>query len=221
MTLGVFAKWPQPGEVKTRLAATTSPQWAASLAQACLLDTLDRLARVPKRRFVIFTPATAQSSFASVVAGRFELRPQSSGDLGQRMKTFFADCLQDGTDRAVLVGTDSPNLPTDYVVTALADLERVDVVLGPATDGGYYLIGCARRLPPIFDGIAWSTSRVLDETVTLLREAGMSLALLPPWYDVDTLSDCRMLRGHLAALRAAGVDPEVPHVEAVLNRPSW
>jgi uncharacterized protein len=103
-----------------------------------------------------------------------------------------------------------------YVVSAFTDLERMDVVLGPATDGGYYLIGCAGHAPPIFDGIQWSSNRVLHDTVTLLRLVKSRLALLPPWYDVDTGQDCQMLRGHIAAMRAAGVEPQVPHIEALL-----
>jgi uncharacterized protein len=216
-TLGVFAKWPAAGAVKTRLAASTSPSWAASLAEACLMDTLDRLCEVDARRIVAFAPVTAQPCFAALCASRFELRPQTAGDLGRRMQTFFAACLADGAERIVLVGADSPTLPIGHVLQAFVHLARADVVLGPAVDGGYYLIGCARRIPPIFDGVAWSTSGVLTETVALVQAAHASLALLPPWYDVDTLSACQMMRGHIAALRLSGVDPGVPRVEAVLN----
>jgi glycosyltransferase A (GT-A) superfamily protein (DUF2064 family) len=109
----------------------------------------------------------------------------------------------------------------DYIRSAFAHLLEHDVVLGPATDGGYYLIGCARRVPPLFDGIAWSTSRVLAETVARIQDAGLALALLPPWYDVDTLHDCQVLRGHLAAMRRAGIEPGASRVEALLNQSDW
>ena len=112
--------------------------------------------------------------------------------------------------------TDSPTLPPAFVEQAFAELERADVVLGPATDGGYYLLGC-RRLPPIFDGIAWSGSRVLAETVARLSDPAWRLAVLPPWYDVDTPDDWQMLRGHLAALLRAGVDPDLPHTLELLR----
>ena len=117
-----------------------------------------------------------------------------------------------------MLGTDSQTVPRAFVEQAFAALAGADVVLGPATDGGYYLIGCARQVPPVFEGVAWGSSRVLAETVGRLAEPRWRLALLPPWYDVDTLDDWRMLVGHLAALRRAGVDPSVPHVERLLAR---
>jgi len=216
--LGIMAKWPRPGEVKTRLAAVTSPQWAADLAYACLQDTLERLAVVEARRVVVFAPRSAQDDFARLAADRFELWPQADGDLGQRMQAWFATCLSNGAQRSVLLGADSPSLPLDFVRSAFTRLLQHDVVLGPATDGGYYLIGCAGRVPPIFEGIVWSTSSVLAETVAKIQHAGLSLALLPPWYDVDTLDDCQMLRGHLTAQRLAGMDHGASHVEALLNQ---
>jgi glycosyltransferase A (GT-A) superfamily protein (DUF2064 family) len=91
------------------------------------------------------------------------------------------------------------------------------VVMGPSTDGGYYLIGCARRVPPLFEGIAWSTSRVLADTMAALQDPQWRLSLLPPWYDVDTLDDWRMLQGHVAALRRAGLDPDVSNSERLFQ----
>jgi rSAM/selenodomain-associated transferase 1 len=219
--LGLFAKWPSPGSVKTRLAAATSPFWAAQFAHACLVDTLDRLARVEARRILGFTPTESHADFASLVQDRFELCAQSAGTLGQRMETFFASCLQQDVDRVVLVGADSPTLPLDLIATAFDQLNQADVVLGPATDGGYYLIGCRRRLPSIFADIPWSSSRVLQDTVALVQKAKLRLGLLPPWYDVDTREDCQMLRGHLAAMRASGLDPGAPRVEQFLNAVHW
>ncbi len=95
---------------------------------------------------------------------------------------------------------------------AFAALEHADVALGPAADGGYYLIGCRRTVPPIFDGIAWGGPRVLLDTIAHLPES-FSLAMLPLWHDVDTLADWFALRGYLAAQRRAGLDPNVLHTE--------
>src|SRR5207247_7996159 len=114
-------------------------------------------------------------------------------------------------------GTDSPTLPLAFIKQAFHALEGSDVVLGPATDGGYYLVGCARRLPPIFDGIEWSNAHVLDQTVRRLADPGWRLALLPPWYDVDTPQSWAMLQGHVAALRRAGEDLGIPHTLALLE----
>jgi rSAM/selenodomain-associated transferase 1 len=218
--LGLFAKWPRPGVVKTRLAAATSAPWAADVAQAFLRDAVRRLTKVDARRVLVYSPADAGKDFAELVQEDFELLPQVHGDLGERLFAFLSHTLGEGAERVVVVGTDSPTLPVAMVETALDQLHQADVVLGPATDGGYYLIGCAHRVPPVFHGIGWSSPGVLAETVARLQQASLRLALLPPWYDVDTLDDWRVLRGHLLAMRCAGVDPEVPHTEALPAEPS-
>lgn len=213
--LGLFVKWPQLGRVKTRLAAATSAGRAADVAAAFLRDLTERLSAVAARRVLAFAPPDAGPLFADLVRGRFALVPQADGDLGWRMASFLGEQLAAGAASVVILGGDSPTVPLHYVEQAFAELGRADVVLGPATDGGYYLVGCARRVPPIFDGVAWGEATVLAETVARLADGSWRLAVLPPWYDVDTLDDWRMLRGHLAALRRAGIDPGVPHTEAL------
>jgi rSAM/selenodomain-associated transferase 1 len=214
--LGVFAKWPVPGAVKTRLAAARDADWAARVARAFLLDTLGRLAGVDARRVLAFAPRESAEQFATVCR-HFALVPQGEGDLGQRLAAFVARHLEDGARAVVVVGTDSPTLPVAHVERAFTELERADVVLGPACDGGYYLVGCGPRLPPLFEGIAWGTPRVLADTVAALADPRWRLAVLPPWYDVDTPADWALLCGHLAALRRAGLDPGVPHTEALIR----
>jgi len=214
--VGLFAKWPQPGNVKTRLAGATSPAWAARVADACLRDTLLRLARLPVRRVLVFAPVEAEVDFARLAGDAVVVVPQGGGDLGQRMSHFIEQELQDGAEAVVLVGADSPTLPVAHVEQAFAELKRADVVLGPAMDGGYYLVGCGRRVPPIFQGIAWSTAQVLGQTIACLGDSPWRLALLPPWYDIDTCEDWALLQAHIAAMRRSGMDPEVPHVEALL-----
>ncbi len=115
----------------------------------------------------------------------------------------------------VVVGADSPTLPPEYIHRAFSLLDEADVVLGPAWDGGFYLLGCRHRVPPIFDGISWGTERVLAQTVAALAGPEWRLALLPPWYDLDTPADWSMLCGHIAAMRRAGTDPGVPRIEAL------
>lgn len=215
--LGLFAKQPTPGQVKTRLAAATSAEWAAAVASAFLVDTIERLATVEARRILAFAPDDAEPYFRKLVSNRFTLIPQGDGDLGQRMAAFFTAQFCEGADQVVLLGTDSPTVPLAFVEQAFQELEQDDVVLGPATDGGYYLVGCARRLPPIFEGIVWSSSHVLTDTVARLAGPSWRLALLPPWYDVDTLDDWRMLQGHLAALRKAGQHGDAPHTAALVG----
>jgi rSAM/selenodomain-associated transferase 1 len=216
--LGLFAKQPRAGHVKTRLAAAWSPEAAAAVAETFLLDTLDRLSRFAGERVLAFAPPHAHDYFQQVVRERFRLLPQAEGDLGARMAAFFAGQFADGAESVVLLGTDSPTLPFTFVEQAFRELHGADVVLGPATDGGYYLIGCARWVPSLFEAISWGTSRVLWESIGRLADSEWRLALLPPWYDVDTLDDWQMLQGHIAAQRRAGLDPAVPHTERLFLR---
>jgi uncharacterized protein len=213
--LGLFAKWPAPGFAKTRLFAA-NPVSGARVARAFLLDNLDRLTVIDARRVLAFTPPKARADFFAVGAVRFEIEPQEPGDLGQRLAAFFRRWIAAGAEAIVVLGTDSPTLPVQFVEDAFAALKTTDIVLGPATDGGYYLIGCGRQLPPVFEGIDWGTSRVLAQTIARLSEPARRVAVLPPWYDVDTAADWSMLAGHVAALRRAGIDPLVPHTEALL-----
>jgi rSAM/selenodomain-associated transferase 1 len=227
--LGLFAKRPDPGKVKTRLATETSPEWAARVADALLRDTLNKLARINVSRVLAFAPADARSYFSELVQDHFALVPQLEGDLGMRMKSFFQQQIDTGADAVVLVGSDSPSLPMSMIEEAFDHLQRADVVLGPTTDGGYYLVGCGPRdlarlragprgraeLPPIFDGIPWSSDLVLRETMTRLADPSWRLAVLPPWYDIDTLSDWHVLQGHMAAMRKTGIDPGLPHTTAL------
>ncbi len=219
--LGLLAKWPTPGQVKTRLAAETSPEWAARVAYAFLADTIERLAEIEAQRILVFAPSEARPFFAELAGPRFLLTPQSKGDLGCRMAAFFRDVFRHGPAKAVLVGVDSPSLPLSYIESAFEQLPIADLVLGPAADGGYYLVGCAGTIPPIFDHMNWGHSSVLSETISRLNDPSCRFALLPPWYDVDTLNDWRMLKGHLSALRRAGIDPKTPQTEKLAAESPW
>jgi rSAM/selenodomain-associated transferase 1 len=214
-TLGLFAKAPCPGLVKSRLAAQTNPTWAAKVAEAFLQDLVERLAMITARRVLVLDPPEAAPFFANLAQGRFALVPQALGDLGLRMASFITDELAAGAEQVVLLGADSPTVPLEHIEQAFRVLEEVDVVFGPAADGGYYLLGCGRRLPPLFERVVWGGPRVLLDSVACLQDPTWKLAVLPPWYDVDTFDDWLALRGHLAALRRAGIDPEVPFTERV------
>src|SRR5262245_38895290 len=135
-SLGVFAKLPRAGQVKTRLAQAVSPEWAARVASAFLADTLDRMATVAARRFLVHAPDDAAPELADLVQDRFELLAQGAGNLGERLARFFA---ARPTGPVVVIGADSPTLPAEFVEEAFIALARSDVVIGPATDGGYYL----------------------------------------------------------------------------------
>lgn len=216
--LALFARHPIPGRVKTRLAADLGQDAAAALYAAFTKDILARFRRVAARRLIAFTPddAAAREHFQQLAAGDYELWPQPDGSLGQRLHAFF-DAHLAAADRAVVIGSDSPTLPAEFAARALELLAERDCVLGPAADGGYYLIALRRPCPALFRGIDWGTPRVLEQTVDRLREAGLSLHLLPVWYDVDTPDDLAFLRGDLAAMRHAGMTVDLPTTDQVLR----
>ncbi len=221
--LGIFGKKPEAGKVKTRLAQALGDTIAAEIHEAMLFDLLDlwsseRYIEPGGRRVLVYAPDDAGPWFDPRVPAAFALQPQTEGDLGTRMRNFFAGEFEEGASRVVLIGSDSPTLDPTVVISAFLCLEGRDVVLGPSTDGGYYLVGCRPPVPPIFDGIDWSTPDVLGQTIDRLRDTGLSLAVLPPSYDVDTPDDWTVLAGHVRALRRAGVDPGLPRVEALIAR---
>lgn len=205
-TLGMFVKYPKPGLVKTRLASAIGDSAAAALYRGFLSDLSHRFEATGTRRVLAYSPADAVSRefFEQQSAGRFELWPQPDADLGTRMRHFFEVF---GPEPVVLIGSDSPTLPSNFPDLAFAMLNHHDVILGPATDGGLYLIGInqQRRAWPIFEGIDWSTARVLDQVMRRLIELDARVEVLPPWYDIDEPVDLVFLRGHLAAGRVSQV----------------
>jgi len=203
---GMFLKQPVPGKVKTRLASSVGDDMAARLYEAFVADLADRFRNVGDRRVLCFAPNDEQGrNFANSLAGvDYQVWPQPDDSLDERMRAFFSQAQDVGGQRVVLIGSDSPSLPHDNIEEAFMRLETHDCVLGPATDGGYYLIGMRGVLQRVFDGVDWSTARVLAQTVEQISREGARLSLLPPWYDVDTAEDLDLLRGHVAAMQLTG-----------------
>jgi rSAM/selenodomain-associated transferase 1 len=224
--LGLFARLPQAGRVKTRLAASIGPVACAELYTAFVADAIETVRGLDCRRVIAHTPADAIATawFDARAQGDFELWPQPEGSLGDRMAGFL-HTFAEGDSRLLILGTDSPSLPVEQLSDAFDRLEDCDVVLGPALDGGFYLLGAnARARDPsrratdpgatsepgrkdwrdLFDGIDWGGSTVLSRTIQRIEADGRSLALLPAWYDVDDDADLEMLQQHLAAMTAAG-----------------
>jgi rSAM/selenodomain-associated transferase 1 len=213
----VLAKWPRSGHAKRRLGAAIGGARATSLARCFLLDTLAVARRSGADRVLVaYAPPTARARFRSLDHD-VVLVPQARGSLGTRLRHALAAGLAAGR-RVVLIGTDSPTLRPSIVRRAFASLRTAPAVLGPAEDGGYYLIGARAPLPALlFKGMPWSTGRVAEETLRRATEAALQITVLSRWYDVDDGDGLRRLladRAGLAratatrsALQAAGLRP--------------
>jgi rSAM/selenodomain-associated transferase 1 len=191
-----MARHPEPGRVKTRLAATLGDATACALYEAMLLDLADRLAVLRWPVTWAYTPAAAP--FARLLPGA-RCRPQADGDLGDRMRVAVAEAFAAGPGPVLVLGADVPHVPAAALAAAADALASdADVALGPAADGGYYLVGLARPAPALFAGIPWGTGTVLDATVARARALGLRTRLLPPGFDVDEPADLRRLGAALA-----------------------
>lgn len=200
----VFVKAPRPGAVKTRLAADLGEETAAELYRALAEEEVRCTAPRPGEyeRLFFFTPPEARPAMEAWFPEEAWL-PQEGPDLGCRMAAAFGETFRRGARRAAIVGSDVPWVSREIVLEALRSLDDHDLALGPARDGGYYLLALDRPRPALFDGIPWSTPSVLSATVERAGGLGLAVRVLDPLRDVDTLEDVRAewkrLRGLLAA----------------------
>lgn len=189
--LAVMTKAPQAGKVKTRLTPPLSPEEAAALNTCFLRDTANAIAKTARTRtargIAVYTPVGAEAAYAGILPDEFELVPQRGEAFGERLVFATEDLLQIGFSSICLIDSDSPTVPQfafDEAVDFLSKTEDA-VVLGPSDDGGYYLIGLKKLHRFLFEGIDWSTERVLEQTIQCAREHNLPIHLLPTWYDVD------------------------------------
>ena len=207
--LAVAAKAPQPGTVKTRLHSRLSAEEATELYRCFLRDTLLLMDSVPNtERVISYTPKGGEGYFDGIHSelgskpgdnGNPRLLLQHGEAFGDKLHHAFEELFAEGFDSVVIIDADSPTLPRDYLTRAFEELARSGerVVLGPAEDGGYYLIGLQRPHRRLFDEITWSSERVLSETLERAREIDLEVSLLPMWYDVDDSVMLERLKGEV------------------------
>ena len=188
----IFARRPSPGRVKTRLTPPLSPEEAAGLYDCMVRDVVARTAVLDvDHRFLFFEEERGAEEYFRGIDERLRLLPQEGEGLGERLINAFRMAFGRGYGTAAVIGTDSPDLPLSFLQEAFERLESggVDVLFGPAEDGGYYLAGLRRERPEIFRGVPWSTDKVLEVSLQQASEAGLRAGLLPRWYDIDVPSD--------------------------------
>ncbi len=213
----VFCREPVAHQAKTRLIGAITPAAAAALSDAFIRDALAKAVAVRPSNIVIAASAPGganRSRYFQRMARRFgaELIDQGEGSLGKRMARALQPLSSDG---ALLIGTDTPSLPTALLGSSLDALRRNRVVVAPSLDGGYYALGVRGAMPPIFTNIRWGSASVFAATIKRLKRARLRYALGPAWYDVDRWPDILLLAAHLRLLESMS---PCPATESVLKR---
>jgi rSAM/selenodomain-associated transferase 1 len=235
-SLGIMGKVPTAGQVKTRLSPPLTPEHAALLYTAFLRDAMLLGLNVPGCDVSVVLPEYSdERQLRDLAPAGISFVQQPGNGLGQGMRGAIQILLADGAESVALIGSDAPTLPPAHIERAFDLLERdcADVVLGPAGDGGYYLIAVRRDHPRLFEDIIWSSGLVTDQTLERAREANLRVELVPEWYDIDDAESLGRLiadlgsEGHLAApatrvtvqtLRRMGAElPESPVPWTVLS----
>ena len=204
----LFARDPVLGHVKTRLSSSLDDETILRLYTCFVEDSLEKIRRVDNADcFVGVFPENYSGFFDGIVSSDMKIFEQQGNDLGEKMRSAFADRFKEGYEKVVIIGSDSPSLPKCYIDKAFATSK--DLVLGPSADGGYYLIAMTGKVFEVFTGVAWGTEKVLEETLKKVKDANISLELLPVWYDVDLPEDLKFLKTHLALIALSGLDESV------------
>ena len=199
IALGIMCKVPHSGWSKTRLCPPLTPDEAAELSRCFIADVAESIATLSQaenvRGVAVYTPEGAEEGFDGLLPEGFARVAQRGGDLGERLLNATSDLLGVGFEAACLINSDSPTLPPRVLFDVVKVLRQPGdpVVLGPAIDGGYTLIGLKRPRAALFQGIAWSTNQVLVQTLSCAAAEGLPVSLLPLWYDVDDEASLQLL----------------------------
>lgn len=188
----LFARFPVTGKVKTRLIPALGAEGAAALHRRLVLRTLrtaHALCQAENVELEIRFAGDDENEMRHWLGDGWLCRPQCEGDLGRRMARAFADSFREGSPATVIIGSDCPALTPEVLAAAFDSLKTNPVVFGPATDGGYYLVGLTRLVPEIFQGVAWGTETVLTQSLEILARLGSNPALLQPLDDLDRPED--------------------------------
>ncbi len=188
----IFAKNPVPGGVKTRLSPPLTPEKAADLYKFMIQDTLAMAFTLTGvTPFIFFQDDPGAADYFEALAPEIISFPQRGKDLGLRMRNAFGEIFRQGFTRVTIIGTDSPDLPPEYIFEAftLLEDEHTDVVFGPAEDGGYYLLAMKRIWEELFRGLPWSSAELLTASVETAKDLCLGASFLPAWHDIDTEAD--------------------------------
>ncbi|WAC07664.1 MAG: TIGR04282 family arsenosugar biosynthesis glycosyltransferase [Thermodesulfobacteriota bacterium] len=190
-----FVKYPESGQIKSRLAASLAAINIVELYRHFVLDLLAMLEPLAIPFYICYFQENKARECKAWLGENHSYLPQQGNDLGGKMKHCFTHAFSQGFDRVITIGSDSPDLPSYFITEAFSSITTMDSVIGPAFDGGYYLIGFRKEtfFPEAFTGIRWSTDKVFEESLAKLKNAGHKTYILPPWHDIDSLGDLKNL----------------------------
>jgi rSAM/selenodomain-associated transferase 1 len=211
----LFVKFPEKGRVKSRLAQRMDEDLVLRLYENMVLDTIDMLRRGRFPFRICFTPPDVRDRIIEWLGQGYRAFPQTGDDLGGRMEKAFEHVFSGDVEEALLIGSDIPGLTAAVMDEAFAELLKNEAVIGPAGDGGYYLIGFKKRSfkPVIFYDMVWSTKTVFRETMDKLHNASLKVHVLPELTDVDTVEDLKTLMSQVT-----GPAPETSRTRSFLEQ---
>lgn len=205
----IMTKVPAAGNVKTRLQNVISPADCENLSLAFLKDAVHRADTACENVFVAFTPPENIEQLKSILPNR-EVFAQNGKDLGERMFCAFETVFAKGFEEVVMIGTDSPTFPIDYIEQAFEHLETTsEIILGKTEDGGFYLIGLRVLRREIFENVAWSTPKTFEQVYKNVHKLDLHLRETPSWYDVDEPKD--LIKMQTEILRNSNAKRRAPH----------
>lgn len=194
--LFVYLKYPEEGKVKTRLATDVGDKRASEIYKELAEKTIKNMESLVNKGIEViisFTPIEKEKEIKEWIGKQFVYHLQKGNDLGEKMSNTVQYGFKKGADKIVIIGTDCPTISSNHIEEAFLMLSNNDVVIGPAFDGGYYLIGVKKGITFLFNDIDWSTSSVLKQTIEKINSAGLTFDLLRTMHDIDSVEDYERL----------------------------
>jgi len=189
----IMAKVPIAGTVKTRLQPFLSAEQSATLAECFLRDTVSKAKFLSNELIIAYTPVEKLDVLLAILSNKQIFIEQKGANLGDKMFHAFEFAFSQNSDAVVMIGTDSPTFPSQFITRAFEMLSETDAILGETADGGFYLIGLRKLKKEIFETVEWSSPRTFKQTARNVENLNLKLSFLPNWYDVDTPDDLKRL----------------------------
>ncbi len=201
--LGIMFRIPEHGKVKKRLAAKIGDEITLKIYKMMLHETMENISRLSNVAIYGFYEGSLSANLDTLKTVRNI--PQTGKDLGERMLNAFKWLFKKGYKKVIMIGSDSPDIPLFYIQEAFLRLNTSELVIGPAEDGGYYLIGLRKPIDSLFKDIRWGSSEVLTDTIKIAERKRISYSLLPQWYDIDDMENLkRWIPQHIQSILATG-----------------